>query len=118
MDPRELAILEEIETELTQADARFAARMAAGPSLTFAYRFWLAGAAVLGVSLVMLFPVNLLFGVAGYMVLVGTGTIILRHRPSRQREDSVLSVFHRLTAGLFRNTTPPEAAGDSWEAAG
>lgn len=111
MDPRELAILEEIEAELTVSDARFAARMAAGPSPTLAYRLWLTATTMIGVVLVMMFPVNILFGVAGYMVLVAAGTTILQHHRSKTKDESLLSVFHRLTAGLFRNTSP--AAPDS-----
>jgi hypothetical protein len=113
MDPRELAILEEIEAELTESDARFAARMAAGPSPTLAYRLWLTATTMVGVVLVMMFPANILFGVAGYMVLVAAGTTILRHRKARTDDESLLSAFHRLTAGLFRNTTP--ATQDSSE---
>jgi hypothetical protein len=47
------------------------------------------------------------------MVLVAAGTTILRHRKARTDDESLLSAFHRLTAGLFRNTTP--ATQDSSE---
>lgn len=115
MDPREIAILEEIEAELTVSDARFAARMAAGPSPTLAYRLSLIAATAAGVFLVMLFPVNILYGIAGYLVLVGAGTSILRHRRPKSDNTSPLAVFHRLTAGLFRNTPHTDSAADGWD---
>lgn len=117
MDPRELAILEEIEAELAETDARFAARMAAGPRPALAYRIWLTATTMVGVVLVMLFPMNMLFGVAGYMVLVAAGTSMLQHRRPKPNEQSLLSVFHRLAAGLFRNTAPasPDSGVDYWD---
>jgi Protein of unknown function (DUF3040) len=104
MEPRELEILEAIEAEFAQNDAAFAARLTAGPSLPLAHRIRFALALLLGVSLVLLFPVNLSFAIAGYVVLVAAGTEMMRHHRFTPAEESPLETFHRFTAGLFRST--------------
>jgi fatty acid desaturase len=102
MNSKELEILANIEAEFTQTDANFVARMK-GLRLSIWYRILLALAAVAGVGLVMLFTVNMLLGVAGYVVLVAAGTNLLRHRRLTPAERSPLELFHRLTADLFRD---------------
>ncbi|MCP4246055.1 MAG: DUF3040 domain-containing protein, partial [bacterium] len=97
--------LEEIELGLLQEDAAFAQRIAGGPRLSARRKAALAAATVAGITLVMLFPVNLMLGVAGYLVLVIAGTSLLRQRPMTPADQSPLEAFHRLTAGLFRNTS-------------
>jgi hypothetical protein len=104
MNPEERQILEAMEAEYAQSDAAFAARMSAGPRLSSAQRVRLALATALGVFLVMLFPVNLVFAVIGYLVLVAAGTEVLRHHRFTPAEESPRETFHRLTAGLFRSS--------------
>lgn len=104
MNPTELKILEQIEVGLWQEDAVFAEQIAGGPRLSGRYKAGLVAVAVAGVAMVMLFSVNLILGLAGYVVLVAAGTNMLRHRPLKPADQSPLEVFHQLTAGLFRNT--------------
>ncbi len=111
MNPSELRILEQIEDGFWEEDATFAQAITAGPRLSGRYRVGLAAVVTLGVSLVMLFSVNLVLGLAGYAVLVGAFTSLLRRRPVNPVNQSPLTVFHRLTAGLFRNTEAAIEAG-------
>ena len=111
MNRNELRILEQIEDGFWQEDATFAQAITAGPRLSGRYRVGLAAVVTFGVSLVMLFSVNLVFGLAGYAVLVGAFTSLLRRRPVNPVNQSPLVVFHRLTAGLFRDTEPAIEAG-------
>lgn len=104
MDPRELHILEDIEAELAFSDSAFATRMTEGPKLSVGHRLWLGFASAVGVALVLLFAVHFLFAVAGYLILVTAGTSMLRHRRFTPVEESPITTFHRITAGLFRNT--------------
>ncbi len=104
MNPNELRILEQIAVGVSQDDAEFAARLADGPRLSIRYRLGLASTVLAGLTLVMMFSVNLMFGVAGYGVLTVAGTSLLRHRRFRDVTESPLDTFHRITAGLFRNT--------------
>jgi hypothetical protein len=104
MDPKELRILKEIEAGMYEDDSDFATRIAEGPRLSVRYKAGLALAATVGITLLMLFPTHLAFGVAGYITLVAVGTNVLRHRSPKPAEVSPLEVFHRLTASLFRNT--------------
>jgi hypothetical protein len=105
MNPNELKILQQIEIGFSQDDAVFAEQIAGGPRLSLQYMAMAAAVSLMGVALVMLFPVHLAFGVAGYLILVGVGTSLLRRRPMKPADESPLQFFHRLTAGLFRNTT-------------
>lgn len=105
MNPTELKILKQMEIEFSQDDAAFAERIANGPRLSGRYRAVLAAVSLVGISLVMMFPVSLAFGVAGYLVLVGVGTNLLRRRAVKPIDESPLQFFHRLTAGLFENTS-------------
>ena len=111
MNPTELEILEQIEVGLSREDADFAKRLAGGPRLSGRYRVGFAAVTMAGIALVMLFSVNLILGVAGYMVLVAACTNMLRHRPLKPADEPPLEVFHRLTAGLFRNTTTVVESG-------
>lgn len=104
MNPSELKILEQIEMGFSQDDAAFAEQIANGPRLSGRYKVGLAAASLVGIALVMMFPMNLAFGVAGYLALVGVGTNLLRRRPVKPADESPLQFFHRLTAGLFENT--------------
>ena len=104
MDSRELDILAAIEADLTDSDAAFALRMTGKPRLSLFYRLSLCLAAASGVFLMMLFPVNLFFAVAGYLVLVGAGTSVLRRRRFTPADEPPLETFHRLTGGLFRSS--------------
>jgi hypothetical protein len=112
MDARELEILAQIEEDFARGDAQFAERMADGPRLSIAYRLWLVMTTAVGVGLVMLFPLNMMFAVAGYLVLVAAGTSMLRHRRLTPAERPPIETFHRLTAGLFRNTGNPVEMAD------
>lgn len=105
MNPTEHDILEQIEMGFSQDDAAFAELIANGPCLSVRYRLGLAAVSLVGMALVMMFPVHLGFGVAGYLVLVTAGAHALRRRPLRTFNESPLQFFHRLTAGLFANTT-------------
>ena len=105
MNRHETEILEQIEHEILQEDAEFAQRIAGGPRLSAGYKAGLSAIAVSGIALVMLFPLNLVLGLAGYVVLVASGTSLLRRRPLKPADESPVEVFHRLTASLFRNTT-------------
>jgi hypothetical protein len=105
MNPRELDILEQMEMGFSHDDAAFAELIANGPRLSGRYLAGLVAASLVGVALVMMFPVHLTFGVAGYLVLVAVGTNALRCRPVKPVNESPLQFFHRLTAGLFANTT-------------
>ena len=105
MNPRELEILEQIEIGTSQEDAAFAERIASGPRLSGRYVVGLTAVGLAGIALVMMFPTNLLFGVAGYLVLVAAGTDALRRRAVKPVDESPLQFFHRLTAGLFVSTT-------------
>jgi hypothetical protein len=104
MNPNEREILEELEARIWQEDAAFAQRITSGPRLSARYKAGLAVVALIGIALVMLFPVNLFLGMAGYVILVAAGTNLLRRRPLQPVNQSPLETFHRLTAGLFRNT--------------
>lgn len=103
MNHKEIEILEAIEADFADSDAAFFARMSAGPSMTAVERVRLALATAIGVFLVMLFSVNVLFAVAGYLVLVAAGTEALRHRRLTPAEEPPLETFHRLSGGLFRS---------------
>lgn len=107
MNVREQQILDQIEASLKE-DAHFAARIASGPSLPMSHKLMLAASTVFGVSLVMLFPANILLGLAGYLVLVAAVTTMLHSRPLKPAEISPIEVFHRITAGLLRNTASDE----------
>jgi predicted membrane metal-binding protein len=111
MNPKELEILANIEAELTQTDATFVARMR-GLRLSIWHRILLVLAALAGIALVMMFTVNMLLGVAGYLVLVAAGTNLLRHRRIAPIERSPLEIFHRLTGGLFRDPGKPVGMTD------
>lgn len=104
MNPNELKILEQIAVGVSEEDAAFAARLANGPRLSVRYRLVLATTVLAGLTLVMMFSVNVMFGVVGYGVLTAAGTSLLRHRRFSAITESPLDVFHRITAGLFRNT--------------
>ena len=106
MDSRELRILKEIEASAHEEDAAFAERMASGPKLSGRYKLGLALGVAAGVTLLLSFSAGLAFGLFGYLVLVAVGTNLLRHRAIKPIEESPLEVFHRMTAGLFRNTSP------------
>jgi len=112
MNARELEILSQIEEDFAQSDTHFADRIADGPRLSIAYRLWLVMTTAVGVGLVMLFPLHMLFAVAGYLVLVGAGTSMLQHRRLTPAERPPIETFHRLTAGLFRNTGDPVEMAD------
>ncbi len=103
MNPRELRILDEIEASVYETDAAFAALISSGPRLSSVHKATLAAATIVGMALVMLFPANLVFGLAGYMVLVTVGTVALRNRPIKPAHESPVDFFHRLTGGLLRN---------------
>ena len=94
----------EIESSLAAEDAAFAQRLAEGPRLSVRYRVGLASATILGLALVMAFTVHVAFGLLGYAVLVVAGTSLLRRRALKPVNEPPLAVFHRLTAGMFRNT--------------
>jgi hypothetical protein len=104
MNPAELSILDQISAQLRAEDASLAARLAAGPRFTPRYRLCLGLVATVGVGLTLLFSANLVFGVAGYLILVVAGTITLRRRPLVPVEASPLEMFHRFTGELFRST--------------
>ena len=104
MNRYETEILEQIEHEVFQEDAQFAQHIAGGPRLSTGYKVGLAVVAIAGIVLVMLFPLNLVLGLAGYVVLVVAGTSLLRRRPLKPADESPVEVFHRLTADLFRDT--------------
>ncbi len=104
MNPRETDILEQIEMGFSFEDAAFAELIANGPRLSGRYIAGLAGACFLGIGLLMMFSVHIVFGVAGYLVLVAAGTKTLRRRPLKPADETPLNFFHRLTAGLFANT--------------
>lgn len=104
MNSYETHILEQISAGVAQDDAAFADRITSGPRLSVRYKAGFAAATLLGTALVMMFSVHLIFGVAGYLVLVAAGTSLLRHRAIKPANESPLEFFHRLTAGLFRNT--------------
>lgn len=103
MDPRELAILEEIEANAYAEDAAFAELIAAGPRMSARHKAATAAAATAGVALMMSFTTNLIVGLAGYLLLVAVGTDILRSRPVKPVSTSPLETFHRVTRGLFRD---------------
>ncbi len=103
MNPRELRILDEIESAMYETDGAFAARIASGPRLSSMQKASLAAAAIGGIALVMLFSANLMFGLFGYVVLVAVGTTALRHRPLQPAQESPLELVHRVTGGLFRD---------------
>lgn len=105
MNSFESEILEQIELGMLQEDAAFAERIADGPRLAAGYKAGLTAIAIAGMALVMLFPLNLGLGLLGYVVLVVAGTSLLRRRPLKPADEPPLEVFHRLTAGLFRNTS-------------
>ena len=104
MDSRELRILKEIEATAHEEDAAFAERLASGPRLSRRYKLGLILGFAAGIALLMSFSAGLQFGLAGYVVLVAAGTSLMRRRALKPIEESPLEVFHRLTAGLFRNT--------------
>lgn len=106
MNPREHDILEQIEMGFSHDDAEFAELIANGPRLSGRYKVGLSAAIAVGIGLVLMFPVHLSFGVAGYLFLVAAGTHALRRRPLRTFNESPLQFFHRITAGLFANTSP------------
>ena len=112
MNPNEIRILKEIEAAESHDDAAFADRIAEGPSLTLRYRLIAGAVGLVGIILVMMFPTNLAVGVAGYLVLVAVGTDALRRRPVRPFGETPMQFFHRLTAGLFANTTVVEPSLD------
>ena len=112
MNSREIRILNEIEANVYESDAAFATRIASGPRLSPLQKAGLAAATIAGIALVMLFPANLVFGLAGYMVLVAVGTTALRNRPIKPAQETPLDFFHRLTAGLFRDPGKAEAEVD------
>jgi hypothetical protein len=103
MDPRELAILEEIEAAAYADDAAFAELIAGGPRMSIRHRAGLAAATAAGVGLMVLFTTSLVFGLAGYLVLVAVGTDILRNRSAKVVKTSPLETFHTVTRGLFRD---------------
>lgn len=104
MNSYETQLLEQISVGMARDDAAFADRISSGPQLSAGYRVALTAATLLGTALTLMFSVNLLFGMAGYAVLVAAGTSLLRRRPIKPANQSSLEFFHRLTAGLFRNT--------------
>ncbi len=104
MDSRELRILKEIEASAHEEDAAFAERLASGPKLSGRYKLGLILGILAGIALLMSFSSGLAFGLAGYLVLVGVGTSFMRRRALKPAEVSPLEAFHRVTAGLFRNT--------------
>ena len=106
MNPQELQILNEIESAMYESDAAFASRIASGPQLSSVHKTGLAAATIGGIALVMLFSANLVFGLAGYLVLVAVGTTALRHRPLQPAQNSPLELLHRVTGDLFRNPDP------------
>ena len=106
MDSRELRILKEIEAQLHEEDADFAERISGGPRLSSRYKLGMALGIAAGIALLMSFSSGLMFGVAGYLVLVVVGTSLLRRRAIKRAEEPPIEVFHRMTAGLFRNTHP------------
>ena len=112
MNPYELRMLKEIEAAASHDDEAFAERIAEGPSLTLRYKLMTGFVGMVGLALVMMFPANLALGVAGYLVLVAVGTDALRRRPMRPFGETPLQFFHRLTAGLFANTTVVEPSLD------
>jgi hypothetical protein len=112
MNPNELRILKEIEAAASHDDAAFAERIAEGPCLSFRYKLKAGVVSLVGLALVMMFPTHLAFGVIGYIILVGVGTSALRRRPVRPFDETPLQFFHRLTAGLFANTTVVEPSLD------
>lgn len=105
MNAREQQILDQIEASFRE-DRHFAARIASGPRLPMSHKLGLVASTVFGIGLVMLFPTNILFGIAGYLVLVTAGTTLLRSRRLKPAEISPIEVFHRITAGLLRDTGP------------
>ena len=105
MDSRELRILKEIEAQTHEEDADFAERIAYGPRLPIRYKLGIGLGIAAGFALLLSFSSGLLFGLAGYLVLVVVGTNLLRRRAIKPAEESPLEIFHRLTAGLFRNTS-------------
>ncbi|MCP4305020.1 MAG: DUF3040 domain-containing protein [bacterium] len=112
MNPNEIRILKEIEAAESQDDAAFAERIAEGPGLPLRYKLIAGAIGLVGLVLVMMFPANLAFGVAGYLVLVAIGTDALRRRPVRPFGETPMQFFHRMTAGLFANTTVVEPSLD------
>lgn len=113
MNPTELEILEQIELGVSKEDAAFAHRIAAGPRLSRRYKAGFVVVATAGIALMMLFSVNIILGLAGYAILVAACTHMVRRRPLKPIDESPLEVFHRCTAGLFRNTTTvPEPSLD------
>lgn len=106
MNARELRILSEIEAAVYDEDEAFAHRIAAGPQLSMLQKLGLTFAALIGVLMTLSFSANLILGIAGYLTLVAVATAILRTRPPKPAEQSPLELFHRATAGLFRNPGP------------
>ena len=104
MDSRELRILKEIEAQTHEDDADFAERIAGGPRLSSRYKLGIALGVTAGIALLMSISAGVAFGLFGYLVLVALGTSLLRRRAIKPIEESPLEVFHRVTAGLFRNT--------------
>ncbi len=104
MDSTELRILKEIEAGAHEEDPAFAERLAAGPGLSVGKKTGLSLAAGTGIALLMAFPTSLVLGLVGYLVLVVAVTAALRHRRWQPADGSPLEFFHRLTAGLLRNT--------------
>ena len=107
MDSRELRILKEIEASAYEEDSAFAERLADGPKLSDRYKLGLALGVLAGIALLMSFSAGIAFGLFGYLVLVAVGTSLLRRRAIKPIEESPVEVFHRITAGLFRNTSHP-----------
>jgi hypothetical protein len=112
MKPYELRMLKEIEAAASHDDEAFAERIAEGPCLSLRYKLTAGAVGLVGFALVMMFPANLVFGVVGYLILVGVGTDALRRRPVRPFDETPLQFFHRLTAGLFANTSVIEPSLD------
>ena len=112
MNQSENEILEQIEVGFWMEDADFAKRITEGPRLSGRYKVGFAAAAAAGIALVMLFSVNLVLGLVGYMVLVGACTHMLRRRPIKPVDEPALEIFHRATMGLFRNTNTTVEAVD------
>jgi len=115
MNSHELRILKQIEAGLSHDDAAFADRISSGPQLSGWFKVGLGIASVAGIALTMMFPMHLYYGVAGYLVLVAVGTSLLRHRPMKPADESPLQCFHRLTAGLFVNTSSATESSLDWD---
>ena len=104
MEQQHNRILKEIEANIIETDAEFAELLASGPRLTTRYKLAASAGVALAITLILMFSTNILFGLFGYVALVGVATHVLSKRPLKPAEQSPLEIVHRLTAGLFRDT--------------